>query len=660
MPESCRFFDSDRWADRLVAAADRAWEVEDLLERFEDHEEPTDAVERLRAAAERDAAEGIRDLVGASDGAVTLSPADAAAIWAAVTEQDFPEVCPHEPVDDAPFCVFHLRPDERAARGVTADELAAAVVDRVHTDKRSRVFVGATFETLDLAYETLSAADKYPIDCRLVSVTGTLSLADSVVTHDLLLHGAELAEVSFERAELNGYLGGRDTAVAGRADFDYAKFGRKVEFWNASFAGPTSFYAAEFDDYGEFRRASFAADADFKYTTFRRDAEFWDARFDGDVTFHTTQFGGYAEFRGATIVGEADFKYTSFARDAEFWDATFGGDATFYAAEFDNYAEFKDADFWGQCTFRYAAFDRDAEFWYATFESRADFRDATFDASAEFDETVFDDGADFRNARLADAQFDETTTGGAQIDLIQADIESGRCIQPDTSVTFYNLRGATLGDVDLVADRDDVNLFEFFRFYDTQFAGFDFPGHRDALNPTWEIHRFGGTLRTPDTAGELESTYLKAKNGAAQSGDTAAAAEFFLKEMKYRRRGHLETIRDGTERPLARLLAGLKWSTNWFYNLTCGYGERPLRTIGFSLGLIVLFGLGYWLIGIQSGAGNFLAYLTFSLQSFVTLILGEVPGVQSVVVRLLAAFEAFLGAFFIALFVFALVRSIRR
>jgi hypothetical protein len=68
----------------------------------------------------------------------------------------------------------------------------------------------------------------------------------------------------------------------------------------------------------------------------------------------------------------------------------------------------------------------------------------------------------------------------------------------------------------------------------------------------------------------------------------------------------------------------------------------------------------YQLLGIEITTTNFLFYLTFSLQAFVTLILGGVPEVSSLVIRLLASFEAFLGAFFVALFVFALARSIRR
>jgi hypothetical protein len=49
-----------------------------------------------------------------------------------------------------------------------------------------------------------------------------------------------------------------------------------------------------------------------------------------------------------------------------------------------------------------------------------------------------------------------------------------------------------------------------------------------------------------------------------------------------------------------------------------------------------------------------------SLESFVGLVLGGAEPIGNPWVRLLASIEGFMGAFFIALFVFALTRSIHR
>jgi hypothetical protein len=55
-------------------------------------------------------------------------------------------------------------------------------------------------------------------------------------------------------------------------------------------------------------------------------------------------------------------------------------------------------------------------------------------------------------------------------------------------------------------------------------------------------------------------------------------------------------------------------------------------------------------------------YLLFSFQSFITFIVGPppIPSTDSFALRVGSAFEGFLGAFFIALFVFTLTRSIHR
>ncbi|WP_202614469.1 ion channel [Halostella litorea] len=52
--------------------------------------------------------------------------------------------------------------------------------------------------------------------------------------------------------------------------------------------------------------------------------------------------------------------------------------------------------------------------------------------------------------------------------------------------------------------------------------------------------------------------------------------------------------------------------------------------------------------------------LVFSIQSFVTLIFGDIPGGTTLLTRLLSSAQGFLGAFFIALFVFTLTRRIHR
>jgi len=55
-----------------------------------------------------------------------------------------------------------------------------------------------------------------------------------------------------------------------------------------------------------------------------------------------------------------------------------------------------------------------------------------------------------------------------------------------------------------------------------------------------------------------------------------------------------------------------------------------------------------------------LGYLLLSLQSFITFILGSSPVDAGFLPQILSSIEGFIGAFFIAVFVFSLTRSIYR
>jgi hypothetical protein len=232
---------------------------------------------------------------------------------------------------------------------------------------------------------------------------------------------------------------------------------------------------------------------------------------------------------------------------------------------------------------------------------------------------------------------------------------NGVISQPKEEVTYYDFTEATVGKVDF-KPLSDANLFSYVRFSETDFDGFDFPHHGAVLINNWRLHEFEGRDEDEDT-NQLINTYLKAKNGANEVGSQSASSEFFMQEMRFRRKAHWESIRSA--KPIQKVTGLTNWLSNWFLNLSCGYGERPIRTISASLLLIGLFSVLYWGFGLAS-QGSALTYLVFSTQAFVTLIFGQTPAVQSTAIQFLAAIQGFLGAFFIALFVFALTRSINR
>jgi uncharacterized protein YjbI with pentapeptide repeats len=180
-------------------------------------------------------------------------------------------------------------------------------------------------------------------------------------------------------------------------------------------------------------------------------------------------------------------------------------------------------------------------------------------------------------------------------------------------------------------------------------------------NKTADQH--DSVVEVTPTLEELETTYLKAKDGADTVGASTASGRFFEKERTYRRYDHWRGFHDSTAPLRVRLRRGSEWVRNAALAVTTGYGERPWRVIGSSLAIIVLFGGLYWALspplgGLAGSEG--VDYLVFSFQSFITFLIGSRPRSPSLTLRVLGAFEGFVGAFFVALFVFALTRQVQR
>jgi len=128
-----------------------------------------------------------------------------------------------------------------------------------------------------------------------------------------------------------------------------------------------------------------------------------------------------------------------------------------------------------------------------------------------------------------------------------------------------------------------------------------------------------------------------------------------------------------------------KWITSVFSNMIYGYGERPWNVIKAALVVILLFAIGFSIIGIgnpeiielkgtaiNQNTGNivdlaskgllknnviknFPDSLYFSLITFTTLGYGDFRPLEGVG-RILAGSEAFIGAFMMALFVYTFAR----
>ena len=135
------------------------------------------------------------------------------------------------------------------------------------------------------------------------------------------------------------------------------------------------------------------------------------------------------------------------------------------------------------------------------------------------------------------------------------------------------------------------------------------------------------------------------------------AGLFFKKEMRFRR---YQMPRMSLKRCISKMV-----------DLFCGYGEEPLRVVLFSLILILGCAVIYFFLDTTSdnplyaGTEGLLFYLLeflnaiyFSVVTFTTLGYGDISPFG--VARFVAALEAFVGSFMMALFVVVFVKKMTR
>lgn len=155
--------------------------------------------------------------------------------------------------------------------------------------------------------------------------------------------------------------------------------------------------------------------------------------------------------------------------------------------------------------------------------------------------------------------------------------------------------------------------------------------------------------------GEIQTTYLKAKNGANQVGAAKIASEFFRREMHYRQVLHAVNLFTGQ----SRLINFAQWLENSVFRIVAGYGERGKRVV-LSAVLVIIGFTGIFRIVGQPEVQSITDAFVVSAGSFVTLIFADTPQFSSEILQIIAMMEGFLGALFIALLVFTLTRSIHR
>ncbi len=150
--------------------------------------------------------------------------------------------------------------------------------------------------------------------------------------------------------------------------------------------------------------------------------------------------------------------------------------------------------------------------------------------------------------------------------------------------------------------------------------------------------------------GALEAIYRYGKVAKTDQGDVDAAGNYC----------YLERSEHNAAARAARRWAPwprLEWVVG---KLLLGYGEKPLRPLGWAVGTIMFFAWLFWILGaVAPGGSSFGDCLYFSVVTFTTLGYGDLhpnPGNP----RLLAGAEAVLGVALMSLFLVVLARKFIR
>ena len=548
-------------------------------------------------------------------------------------------------------------------------------------------FDGATFETQAAFRGAEFHGDSNLLDDN-TSFTGATFRGRADFTQAVFgfVHFEEVTfegNAVFEETTLSGDIECTDTVFESAANFDDARFREDTDFKAVTFEENASFRGAEFTG----GQRALEADLTFEDATFGGETTFRQAKV-RSATFQTARFEKPAEFEKVAFEGDATFADVTFAAEADFDEALFGGDVDFSGVRFEGECAFRGAEFTGDddfleedASFVGAYFGTDAHFHNAEFTSAA-FTDTFFGGKIDFSGCIFHDRIDFQATQI---------DGDAYVDFTESSISGGRIGQPAEGWVRYDMTLASIGDLRLTVEResDSKELLDYFRFCRTEFDEFSdfefsFSEHRDYLDRnSWKLHTFDEPPDAdPDYALEMtpeviETTYLKAKQAAAEAGDMKIAGEFRVKRQQHSRRKNLEVVQDRTAGLSTRIKNAGRAFENFFLGATCGHGMRPIRiALAFVIAPVVyvfpyVFGGSLFQTGAADGQQIALANIghafspegltilfenaRLSYISYTTIGYGvmDPKGPAAVV---LAVSEAYLSVILSALLIYALVK----
>lgn len=509
---------------------------------------------------------------------------------------------------------------------------------------------------------------------------GALSFSESTFESNLLLSSVSAeGRVSFARATVEGSLDisssrfaypvmMSDTTIKGELDGFRARFTDAIRAIGAEFAGPVDWKWTEFRD-GTFAFSEFKAEVLFNYITVDQKLSFLHSNFNDDTDLvnisceelncTSTTFDKGADLQRSAI-SSIDFDGTQVE----------DGHIDFTAAEVGD----------GQIVFK------------RTKTPKYDFRDASIGPISLL---TADDSAEMKlisHCRFLNTEFDqfdfgqfkdELTMNNWQIHTVDGELEKEQAKKEERINTLREMFEPISAEEDTYMKDVIETVIEQYNIPSSHIEQIvEADDHEEVISEDdlpAPIKRYitnkTEPTRTEPRPVDKENTYLRAKTGANMMGDSKSAAEFFIKEMKYRRGRHAEVARDDNSSLKTRIRTAANWFGNVGLYLTTGYGYR-LRNVGIISGLIIsVWALLFSIFARGSGASkmsslnNITDLTTFdgwqvifenlylSTVTFTSLGYGDIQPANSIT-RALAGVEALFGALLTALIVFVIGRRI--
>jgi len=391
--------------------------------------------------------------------------------------------------------------------------------------------------------------------------------------------------------------------------------------------------------------------------------------FVGDINFNNIEFNEDPKFINTKFIyGSINFKGTRFKEKTSFSGVVFNGSVDFSGAFFSKEVEFKGTNFEGGFTsFRKVVFCGDVFFEGNIFRNDIDFCNAGFKENFSFGSNKFNGSEINFNYADINKKFEIALNEKHYINI---NFESITTYFAFVNITLMVINGNISFKNTLL---EKISLC--FEVYNDSYIDFEGARIKDTIlrRDHIEGHIIQENRKTYDKAKEI---YITLKNNFHSIGRYEDESWAYLKERNMERFAYFKNSRY------------LKWTISGFLNFLYGYGEEPLKVLRFAIIVILFFSFLYFNYGISLFVpeirnvkydffqnvwlgikntkllssiiinfpwGDYLNSLYFSLTTFATLAFGNI-GPITIVSKIIAGIESFIGPFTIALFVYTFAR----